>query len=184
MDGPFWVDLRAPHMAADAASVTMATTNKAVVPVANLPVLGSNYFGFIGKAVRIRIWGQMSTGTTPGNLSGSLYWGTGADANGTAIVSMNATTLSASQTNISWEWDLIVRCRTLGATGALIAHGMFNANVALIASTLQPVMLPASAAAATTVDLTANNVLSPQLARSGSTAESLIVHEMTWEALN
>ena len=184
MDGPFWVDLRAPHIAADVASVTMATTMKAVAPIANLPVLGSNYFGFVGKAVRMRIWGQMTTGATPGNLTGSLYWGTGADANGTAVVSFNATALAASQTNISWEWDIFVRCRAIGATGSLISHGMFNANVALIASTLQPVMMPASAAASTGVDLTQNFVLSPQLARSGSTAESLIVHEFTFEAMN
>jgi hypothetical protein len=183
MDGPFWVDLRAPHMSADAASVTLLTTAVAVVPTANLPVLGSNYFGFIGKAVRIRLWGQMTAVATPGNLTGSLYWGNGASANGTVVQSFAATALTAG-TALSWEWDILVRCRTLGASGALIAHGMFNANVALIGSTLQPVMMPASSAAATTVDLTANNVLSPQLAASGSAGSAVIVHELTWEALN
>lgn len=184
MDGPFWVDLRSPHMAADAASVVLAATMNPVVPAANLPVLGSNYFGFVGKAIRIRLWGQMTTGATPGNLTGSVFWGTGAAANGTAIASINATALTASQTNLSWFWDIVCRCRAIGVTGSLIMHGIFQANVGLIANTLQPIMMPASAAAPTTVDLTQNFVLSPQLARSGSTAESLIVHELTWEALN
>ena len=184
MDGPFWVDLRAPHMAADAASVTLLTTNLAVLPVANFPVLGANYFGFVGKAVRLRLWGQMTTGATPGNLSGNVYWGSGAAASGTSLCGMAATALSASQAGISWEWDLIVRCRAIGATGQLIAEGMFNAGVSLIASTLQPIMMPSGSNAAVTVDLTQNFIVSPQLARSGSTAESLIVHEFTWEALN
>ena len=61
---------------------------------------------------------------------------------------------------------------------------MFNANVGVIASTLQPVMMPASAPAQVTVDLTQNFVLSPQALRSGSTAESMQVHEFTYEALN
>lgn len=183
MDGPFWVDLRSPHMSADNASVTI-TTAQPILATATLPVLGSNYFGFIGKAVRMRIWGQFTTGATPGNLTATLYWGTNAAANGTALCASAATALTANATGLSWEWDLLVRCRALGSSGSLIAHGMLNANVSLIASTLQPVMLPAATAAATTVDLTANLVLSPQFARSGSTTESCIVHDFTFEALN
>lgn len=184
MDGPFWVDLRAPHISADIAAVTLSTTAKGIVPIANLPILGSNYFGYVGKIIRMRIWGRMSTGATPGNITAAIYWGTGADANGTVIATTAATALSASQTNLTWEWDIAVRCRALGATGSLIGHGMFNANVGLVASTLQPVMMPASAPAAVTVDLTQNFVLSPQVLRSGSTAESIQVHEFTYEALN
>jgi hypothetical protein len=85
---------------------------------------------------------------------------------------------------MTWRLEMMVRCRSLGATGSLIATGMFSANPAIIASTNQPVMIPASTAAAQTVDLTANNVLSPQFARSGSTAEALQVHEFAFEALN
>jgi hypothetical protein len=184
MDGPFWVDLRAPHISADVASVTLAATYKAMVPVANLPPLGSNYFSYVGKAVRIRLYGRITTGATPGNMQIGMLWGTGADANGTTIMQSAATALTATQTSLTWECDMLIRCRALGVTGALIGHGMFNANVAVVASTLQPVMLPASAPAAVTVDLTQNFVLSPQFLRSGSTAESIQVHEFTYEALN
>ena len=184
MDGPFWVDLRTPHISADVAAVTLATTAKALVPVANLPALGSNYFGYLGKAVRIRLYGRITTGATPGNMTAQIMWGNGTDANGTIIAATAATALTASQTNLTWEWDIIVRCRLLGATGALISHGMFNANVGVLASTLQPVMMPASAPAQVTVDLTQNYVLSPQFLRSGSTAETMQVHEFTFEALN
>jgi hypothetical protein len=166
-------------------AVTLATTAKAIVPVLALPVLGSNYFGWVGKACRMRIWGQMTTGTTPGNGIFSLLWGTGADANGTTILT-NATAfaLGASQTNLTWEIDCIVRCRAVGTSGSVICHGMMSANVNLIASTLQPVMFPTSAPAAVTIDTTANNVLSPQFQRSGSTAETMQVTEFVYEALN
>ena len=183
MDGPFWVDLRSPHISADAASVTILTTATAILPVANLPVLGSNYFGFVGKAVRMRVRGQMTAAATPGNITVTLYWGTGANANGTIVVTSAATALTAG-TSLSWELDLFVRCRALGSSGSLMAHGMFNANVALVASTLQPVMLPASAASATTVDLTQNFVLSPNFAASGTAGSTVIIHEFTFEALN
>lgn len=184
MDGQFYVDTRQPFMAADAAAVTLSTTALALLPTGNLPVLGSSYFSYVGKCVRMRMWGRMTTGTTPGNLTVNLYWGTNAAANGTVLVTSAATALTASQTSLTWEWDLIVRCRALGATGSLIAHGMFNANVGVIASTLQPVMLPASAPAAVTVDLTQAFVLSPQVLRSGSTGESMQCHEFVFEAVN
>ena len=60
MDGPFYVDSRAPWTITDVASVTLATTDKAMVPLSNLPVLGSNYF-WAGKLVRINMIGRITT---------------------------------------------------------------------------------------------------------------------------
>jgi hypothetical protein len=80
---------------------------------------------------------------------------------------------------------LICRCRTIGATGTLFVTGLFSANVGLVASTLQPVMLPDNTPAASgSIDLTAAQVLSPQFLRSGSTVETLQVHDVSFEALN
>jgi hypothetical protein len=184
MDGPFYVDSRAPHLNADIASVTLATTLKAMAPVSNIPVLGSNYFGYVGKAMRITMFGRMTTGTTPGNGQLALLWGTGADANGTTLAQSAAFALSASQTNLSFMAQLFVRCRAIGSSGSLMVTGTLDANPSLVASTLQTIMIPASAPAATTVDLTQNFVLSPQFSRSGSTAETLQLHELFYEALN
>ncbi len=184
MDGPFYVDSRQPHISADVASVTLSTTSKALIPLANIPVLGANYFSWIGKAMRVKLFGRMTTGTTPGNMTAEVYWGSGADANGTIIGTSAAVALTASQTNLSWMFEFIVRCRALGATGSLLVTGEFGANVAVLGSTLQPVMIPASAPAATTVDLTAANIISPQFKRSGSTAETMQVHDVLYEALN
>lgn len=184
-DGPFYVDSRAPFISGDVAAVTLAATDKALIPAANIPVLGSNYFAYVGKAIRIRLFGRITTGATPGNGAISMRMGTGADANGTVICTSAAVALTASQTNLSWMAEFIIRCRTMGATGALFGTGVFCANVGVLASTLQPVMIPASApAASASVDLTAALLLSPQFQRSGSTAETMQVHDVSYEALN
>jgi hypothetical protein len=183
-DGLFYVDSRQPFISGDVASVTMAATAKAIIPAANIPVLGGNYFSFIGKAMRIRIFGRITTVASPGNLTVQLNYGTGADANGVVLAATSATALTASQTNMSWMAEMYVRCRTMGATGTLFCTGEFRANVAVIATTLQPMLIPATAPAASAAcDLTAALLLSPQVIQSG-TAGTIQVHDVSYEALN
>lgn len=184
MDGQFYVDSRAPHLAADVAAVTLAVTDSALVPFANIPVLGSNYFSYIGKAVRISLFGRITTGATPGNGTFDIYWGNGTNANGTLLASSAAFALTASQTNLSWWCQIVARCRAQGSSGSLIVTGLTSFNNAVVATSLQPVLIPASAPAATTCDLTQANVISVQFKRSGSTAETMQVHEVLYEALN
>ena len=185
MDGPFFVDSRGPHISADIGSVTIGAANKAIVPIANLPVLGSNYFSWIGKAVRLRMFGRMTTAASAGTHTYTLLWGNGTDANGTAIMASAAVTLVNAQTNISWQLEAIIRCRSLGATGTLFGTGNIIFNNAVVASTNQPVMLPASApAASAALDLTAANVISPQVLATTSTTNTIQVHDFLFEALN
>lgn len=189
MDGGFYNDTRAPFTAADVASVTLATTDKALYPVANFPALGSNYFSFIGKKLRIQLFGRMTTAATPGNGAFDIYWGTGADANGTIIQSSTASALAASQTNLSWALDILVTCRGFGATGALLITGTARLNPSLYGTFNAATMaglefLPSSAPAQVTADLTAANIVSVQYKRSGSTAETMQVHDGVVTALN
>lgn len=185
MDGPFFNDLRAPFITGDLAAVTLASTDKALYTPSNFPVLGGQYFSYIGKKMRIRLFGRMTTGATPGNLTLDTYYGTGADANGVLLASSAAFALTASQTNLSWMLDLFVHCRSIGSAGTLFVTGQFDANVAVVASTLQPVMIPASAPAVSgACDLTAALIISVQAKRSGSTAETMQVHDMEVTALN
>jgi hypothetical protein len=121
---------------------------------------------------------------SPGNLTVQLNYGTGADANGVVLAATSATALTASQTNMSWMAEMYVRCRTMGATGTLFCTGEFRANVAVIATTLQPMLIPATAPAASAAcDLTAALLLSPQVIQSG-TAGTIQVHDVSYEALN
>jgi hypothetical protein len=183
MDGQFYNDLKAPFMIAPPASVTLSTTNLALYPVSNIAAQSKDYW-WAGKTVRIRAFGQITTAATPGNLTLTLLYGTGAAANGTSIVASAAQTLVANQTNISWEVDLTVRCISIGSSGTLFGTGKAVFGTAVIAA--GTFLLPASApAVSASVDLTvASNVLSLQALRSGSTAETMQVVDMQVLALN
>lgn len=184
-DGLFYNDLREPFIGVDIAAVTLAATNKALVPVSNLPVFGGQYFARVGKKVRYRLFGRMTTGLTPGNLTLALLYGTGADANGIVLASSGALALIASQTNLSWMAEFFVHCRSTGNVGTLFVTGHAHFNVAVMASTVQPMLIPASVPAVSAAcDLTAALVCSPQALRSGSTGESMQVHDMEVVAMN
>lgn len=184
-DGLFYNDLREPFIGADITAVTLAATNKALYPTSNFPSLGAQYFARIGKKLRIRAFGRITTGITPGNLTLGILYGTGADANGVVLASSAAIALIASQTNLSWQMEAFIHCRSIGATGTLFATGTAKFNSAVIASTAQPIMIPASAPAVSAAcDLTAALIISLQALRSGSTAETMQVHDLEVTAMN
>lgn len=184
-DGIFYNDLREPFIVADVPAVTLAATAKALYTTAFFPILGGQYFSRVGKKLRIRLFGRMTTGATPGNGSFNVYYGTGADANGVLLMTGTPVALSINQTSLSWQAEIYVHCRSLGATGTLFCTGKAHFHVSLIASTLQPILLPASLAAVSgACDLTAALIISVQYLRSGSTAETMQVHDMEVIALN
>jgi len=185
-DGLFYWDGRVPHISSDVPAVTLATTAKALYTPSFFPNLGGQYFAFIGKKLRIRLFGRMTTVLTPGNGSFNVYYGDGTDANGVLLMTGTPVALTASKTNLSWDAQIFVHCRSTGSAGTLFCTGRANFNVGLIASTLQPIMLPDSAAAVSgACDLTAaGKIISVQYLRSGSTAETMQVHDMEVTACN
>jgi hypothetical protein len=181
MDGAFYQDTRLPFSTADQSAVTLAATMKALYPAAAFPSLGVRYFDMIGKKVRIRAFGKITTAATPGNGQFGVFWGSGADNTGTSLGTSVATALTLNQTNLSWMAELYVHARALGASGSLFLSGW-----AAFAEGVQAphLLIPNSAAAAVTVDLTANNVISLQFLRSGSTAETMTTQDLEVTALN
>jgi hypothetical protein len=185
MDGAFYTDTREPFIGTDITAVTLATTAKALYPASNFPVLGGQYFSRIGKKMKIRLFGRMTTAATPGNGQFTIYYGTGADANGVSLATSGALALTASGTNLSWMIEIYVHCRSIGSAGTLFVTGRAEFNVGLMASTLQPMFIPASAPAVSgACDLTAANIISIQFSRSGSTAETMQVHDIEVVAMN
>lgn len=185
MDGAFYLDLRSPFTTANLTAVTLSSADKALYTAGDFPVLGGQYFNFPGKALRIKLFGRMTTGATPGNLTWSIYFGTGADANGTILAASTATALVASGTALTWEAEIDVHCRTTGASGTLFCTGRSLFSVGLVLSTNAPILIPGSTpVVSSAVDLTAANIISVQAKRSGSTGESMQVHNMQVVALN
>lgn len=182
-DGNLYHDSREPCIGSDITGVTLSTTDKALYPASNFPVLGGQYFARIGKKLRIRLFGRITTALTPGNGTFGVYYGTGADANGVLLASSAAMTLIASQTNLSWEATVNVHCRSIGSTGTLFVTGAWEMNAAVVAA--QNGLIPASAATVSgSCDLTAALIISVQFKRSGNTVETMQVHDMEVVALN
>lgn len=178
----FFNDTRAPFMSADQAAVTLSTTDKALYTASAFPVLGGQYFSFIGKKLKIRLFGKITTAATPGNGTFDVYYGTGADANGVLLAGSTAAALTASQTNISWYADFFISCRSTGSAGTLFVDGFAHFGEAVLATAL---LVPASAAVVSgACDLTAALIISVQFKRSGSTAETMTVQDMEVTALN
>ena len=184
-DGLFYNDLREPFISSDLAAITPLATAVALYTPSSFPVLGGQYFARPGKALRVRLFGRCTSVLTPGNVSFAIYYGTGASANGVLLASSGAVAWSASQTNMSFMVEVDVTCRTTGSTGSLFCTGFAKFNVAAVASTLQPLLIPATAPVVSAAcDLTAALIISVQMIRSGSTAETAQVHQMQVIALN
>lgn len=173
MFGQFYLDCLEPFTI-NPASVTLATTNKALYGVQFIKAMGKDFWR-VNRKVIIYLFGQITTAATPGNLVLSVVYGTGADANGVSLQSTSALTLIASQTNLTWEARIRIKCVSDGPTGTLLATGNSYWNSAVIAAHHGPI--PASAATPSAAcDLTvASNILSVQANRSGSTAETMQV---------
>ena len=177
MDGPFYCDLKPPFTHASGSTTTLTTVNQALYPTGWLPQLGG-YFNYVGKLLYIRSIGAATSGTTPGNFGFNLFWGNNTANNGNNLGGGVATAWTASITNAAWQWEAWIRCRALGTSGSLFTYGFISLANSFI------IQFPYSNPVATTVDLTANNVISPQVNRSGSTVETITPYEITFQALN
>ena len=181
-DGLFYTDLREPHIASDLAAISPLATAVALYTPSAFPVLGGHYFARPGKALRIRLFGRCTSAVTPGNVSFAIYYGTGASANGVLLASSTPVAWTASQANMSFMVEVDVTCRTIGSTGTLFCTGFARFNEAAVVPWL---MIPASAAVVSAAcDLTAALIISVQMLRSGSTAETAQIHQMQVEARN
>lgn len=181
-DGLFYLDTREPHFVSNLGAVTMTTTAKAMYTAAAFPTLGGGYFSRPGKALKISASMLFTLPATPGNLSFNVLWGTGADANGTVL--MTGTPVAATNATKRAYLEMIVRCITTGTSGSLQASGFALFDIGLIASPNSIYMMPSGAAGApVTVDTTAALIPSIQPLQSG-TAGTVTVDWLQVEALN
>lgn len=175
-------DTRVDPITTDEGNVTLATTQKALWPYART-LLPANYFNRIGKTVKLTAWGKTTTDGTAGNYVAGVGYGS-SDAP-TALGAGAAVAGTTSQSNISWRFEAYATCRLIGATGTLMAFGQWMPAVAVLASTLQPYIIPSSAAVATTVDTTVGtNSLVCTLQRSSTGVWTIATQALIFEALN
>jgi hypothetical protein len=185
-DGLFYNDLREPFMAVNQTSVTLSTTAKALYPAAAFPVLGGQYWARVGKKLKIRCFGCMTSDGTAANGSFSVYYGNGGDANGTICHPVTTpVAMVTSATLKPWQAEIYVSCRSTGATGSLWVDGSAIFGIALLLSTNAPILIPdVTPVVSGAVDLTAANIISLQYMRSGAGVWTMDVRDMEVTALN
>lgn len=81
--------------------------------------LPANFF-IVGRTLRVRAAGVISTAAGPGTLNIRIKFGA------TTIVTTGDVTPVASLSSRRWELQNLITCRTTGATGTVIASGDFG----------------------------------------------------------
>jgi len=181
-DGNYYVDSRAPFMIADQTAVT--GTGEALLAPFHYSALPADYFT-PGKMVYLMMAGKITTaGSTPGNITLTLRYGT--TTGGTQLAISAATALATSKTNISWMSESWIQCRSTGTSGSVLAFGNFmydGAGGVFSTAANNPLMFPASANTAVTIDTTTSQgiILDTTL---GSASDSMTVQFLQFAALN
>jgi hypothetical protein len=142
--------------------------------------LGSGGFWYQGRSLRFWCWGRLNTGASASTMTLNMHLDT---TGGASLGASAAVSIVVSQTNISFFVKYNVTCRTIGAAGTLFGMGALEANPAVIASTNQPVMMPASVPTTATIDTTVNHQL-VFTAVFSATGHTLTPHIEHWETLN
>jgi hypothetical protein len=177
---------------ADYGQITLLTTSLSILPITTVLIGSSMQFpaGYwdLGKKVQFRYFGKATTAATPGNWTFEIrhQTGTPTDAGGTILATSAATAFTLNKTALPWFMDFTVEARAaIGTTAPLFSKGfvMSDGTGALITSPGNPIFLPATAPAAVNVDTTLASTIHVDVKRSGSTAETITVHDFQVNSL-
>jgi len=100
-----------------------AAAAASAIPAAAKFTLPTNYFDTIGKKLRIRATGRISSLiTTPGTARFDVRFGATVVFDGLAVLLDTV----AGHTNVGWILDIELTCRAIGATGNLMGQGLWT----------------------------------------------------------
>jgi len=172
----------------DGTALTASTTPTSILSASSKFTLPANFFNFIGKRIRVRAAGRISTVvTTPGTLTLDFRLG--------SVVAFTSGAMAlniVAKTNVSWIFEAELEARAVGAstTAALLGIGRWMSE-AVIGSPLPSaggsgvLLLPASAPAnGTGFDSTAAQQVDMYGTWSISNANSIQVHQFSLESMN
>lgn len=178
----------------DGSALTNSTTPTSILPPAARFTLPSNFFANIGKSIRIKASGRISTlVTSPGNLSFAVQFGTVASP--ISVFSSGTTALNVTaQTNATWDLEVNLVCRAIGSgtsatmlgVGKWISRASLNGPAVGTTTGVGTVLLPDTApAVGTGFDSTITNVVDLYATFSAaSSSNSIQLHQYSLESLN
>jgi hypothetical protein len=179
---------------ADGSALASSTTPTSLLPTAARFTLASNFFANVGKMVRVKASGRISTlVTSPGNLTLDVRFGTVASP--IVVFNGGASALNVvAQTNATWDFEANLVCRSIGSgTSATvlgvakwISRASLNAPAVGTTTGVGTVLLPDTApATGTGFDSTVTNVVDLFATFSANSASNSIqLHQFSLESLN
>jgi len=170
----------------DGAALTAAAAATAL-PAAAKYTLPPNFFGQIGKVLRVQASGRISSViTTPGTARFDVRFGATVVFDGLAVLLETA----AAYTNVGWFLDILLTCRAIGTAGNLMGQGTLTAVNLLGVPATAPkpaitAMLPWNSAPAVgaNFDTTASQVVDLFFTQTVATG-SMTVHQYSLIAEN
>lgn len=106
---------------ADGTALT-AAARASMIPAAARFTIRPNYFDKIGKKLRVRATGRISSLiTTPGTARFDISFGAAVVFDGLAVLLDTV----AGHTNVGWWLEVELTCRAIGATGNLFGQGIW-----------------------------------------------------------
>lgn len=170
----------------DGPTLTAAATASCIPPAA-LRTLPANFFDTVGKTIRIKATGRISSLiTTPGTARYDVRFG------GTVVMDSLAILLDtvAGHTTVGWTLELVGTCRTIGTSANLFWQGTWTSEDLLGVPATAPkgvltAILPWNAAPAvgSTFNSTVSQLVDMQFTQTAATG-SMTLHTYTLEALN
>jgi hypothetical protein len=116
-------------MQADGAALASSTTATSLLHATGLYVLPTNFFGFIGKRIKVVAAGRISTVvTTPGTLTLDFKLGS------TIAATSGAMALNiVAKTNVPWrlEWEMTCRAVGISTTTTLMHQGIWQSEAVI-----------------------------------------------------
>lgn len=110
----------------DSTALSNTTSATSILIATAKPVLPAQFFGFVGKKVRITVFGRISTlVTSPGTLTLDCRLGSTVVFNGGAMtLNVNA------QTNATFSFSFVLDCRSVGSgtTATVLGAGEFKSR--------------------------------------------------------
>lgn len=165
----------------DGSALSNTTTPTSILPAAAKFTFPANLLQ-IGTAFRVRAAGRISTAaSTPGTLTMDVRFGSVVVFNGGA-----SGTLATSATNLTWDLEMILTCRSIGASTSATMLGTGRLITAALSASTPTMLLPTSApAAGTGFDSTSSFVVDLFATWSASSASnSITLHNYELALLN
>lgn len=123
----------------DGTALANSSSATSIIPASRKILLPAGFFDRVGKQLRVRAAGRISTVvTTPGTLTLDIRLNSDVVFTGGASGTLN----TAGTTNLTWEMEVVLTCRAIGTSATVMGIGRLI-TAALSAAT--PIMLlPAS----------------------------------------